>query len=291
MQFRILGTLEARKAGERLPLGGHGDQKLLAVLLLEANRVVPVTRLVEVLWDDGPPGSAVKQVRNAVSRLRRLFAASGEPGAIVTDGGGYRLVVPDGALDTAVFESQVARAGALACAGDAAQAAGLLRSALDLWRGPALAGLPGRVFEAAAAAWDERRCAAAEMYFDCQLLLGRHREVLGELWALAADYPLRAGPVGQLMLALYRCGRQADALALYSKTRMLLAEEVGLDPGPVLQHLHQQILTASPALTAPPPANGHPPGRPRGAGGLRQAALPGRCQSRREPARGRRRHT
>src|SRR5216683_2979012 len=218
VQFRMLGNLEAEAGGRRLPLGGPCEQKVLAVLLLDANRVVPVTRLVDALWGDDPSATAVKQARNAVSRLRRLLAESGVPGAIETRGGGYRLAVGDDGLDARRFESMAAQAELAASAGHRAEAAGLLRSALDLWRGPFLAGMSGRVIEGAATAWDERRTSVSEAYYDHQLALGRHRETLGELSALVADHPLREKPAGQLMLALYRCGRQADALTLYART-------------------------------------------------------------------------
>ncbi len=254
VQFRMLGNLEAEAGGRRLPLGGPCEQKVLAVLLLDANRVVPVTRLVDALWGDDPSATAVKQARNAVSRLRRLLAESGVPGAIETRGGGYRLAVGDDGLDARRFESMAAQAELAASAGHRAEAAGLLRSALDLWRGPFLAGMSGRVIEDAATAWDERRNSVSEAYYDHQLALGRHRETLGELSALVADHPLREKPAGQLMLALYGCGRQADALALYDKTRRLFADELGLDLGPALRRLHQQILTADPALAAAPEA-------------------------------------
>ena len=133
-----------------------------------------------------------------------------------------------------------------------AEAARLLRAALDLWRGRALEGLPGRITEAAAAAWEERRLAVAEAYYDYELALGRHREILSELSALVAGEPLRERPVGQLMLALYRSGRQTDALARYRQTRAVLDRELGLEPGPALRQVHQQILTGDPALTADP---------------------------------------
>jgi DNA-binding SARP family transcriptional activator len=249
MEFQILGSLEAVAAGECLPLGGLCGQKALATLLLDAGRVVPVTRLVDAIWDDDPPATAAKQARNAVSRLRRLLATCEAPDAIVTQGVGYRLAVPDDVLDARLFEARVSQAGTAASTGQLTGAAQALRSALGLWRGPALDGMPGRVIGAAATVWNERRHAVLETYCDYQLALGRHREILGELSALIADHPLREKPVGQLMLALYRCGRRVDALALYGHTRELLAEEMGLDPDPGLQRLHHQILTADPALT------------------------------------------
>ncbi|HEV2374416.1 MAG TPA: BTAD domain-containing putative transcriptional regulator [Streptosporangiaceae bacterium] len=252
MEFRILGHLEAVAGGRPLPLGGPTEQRLLAVLLLDAGHVVPLSRLVDALWEEAPPARADKLARNAISRLRRMLADSGDPDPIETCGAGYRLAIGCEALDARRFESKVAQAQLAASAGQVAQAACLLRSALDLWHGQFLAGMGGRVIEAAATAWNERYCAAAEAYYDHQLALGRHREVIGELSALTAGYPLREKPVAQLMLALYRCGRQADALAIYSDTRALLAEEMGLDPGPELQLVQQRILEADPALHAPP---------------------------------------
>jgi len=247
MQFRILGALEGEAGGRKLALGGPCEQKLLAVLLLDAGRVVPLARLVDALWDD-PPGTAAKQARNAVSRLRRLLAEAGAPGVIETHGAGYWINVTGDCLDARRFELAARQADLAASAGQLAEAARLLRSALGEWRGAFLAGMRGRVIEAAAAAWDERRCAAAEKYYDHQLALGRHTEVVGDLAALVADHSLREKPVGQLMLARYRCGRQAEALALYSRTRALLAEEMGLDPGAGLRRLHERILKADPAL-------------------------------------------
>jgi DNA-binding SARP family transcriptional activator/Tfp pilus assembly protein PilF len=251
MEFRILGTLEVRVGGERLAIGGPSEQKILAVLLLAANRVVPLAGIVDALWEDDPPATAPKQAQNAVSRLRRLLAAAGEPQLVVTEGAGYRLSVADGSLDAQLFSAGVEQAQECAGRGQRAQAAEILRSALALWRGPALAGLGGEVIQAAATAWNERRYVATEAYYDHQLALARHCEVVGELLALVTEHPLREQPVGQLMIALYRSGRRADALSVYSDARARLAAELGLDPGPELQRLHQQVLTADPALATP----------------------------------------
>ena len=253
MRYGILGSLEAEAEGRRLPAGTPSEQKVLAVLLLNANHVVPVSRLVDSLWDGEPPPTAAKQARNAVSRLRKLLAPGAATAAIATEGTGYRLPVAAGALDAALFEAQVARAGT--AAGDP-QAAEILRGALALWRGPALAGLTGQLIEAAAAAWNERRCAVMEMYYDRMLRLGRHREVVVDLTTQLAEHPLREKPAEKLMLALYRCGRRADALAVYARTRAQLSEHLGLDPGADLQRLHQQILTSDPGLL-PALAAGH----------------------------------
>jgi DNA-binding SARP family transcriptional activator len=247
VEFRILGSLEAVSGGRRLRLGGSCEHRLLAALLLDADQVVPVARLAESIWDD-PPATAAKQVRNRVSRLRRMLAAA-EPGDfIVTDADGYRIAAKAIELDARRFQAGVTRSHQAASAGRTDEAAEWLRSALALWRGPALSGLGGRSLQAVAAAWDERRCAAMETYYGYQLQRGRHREVLGELAASATAYPFREKLAGQYMLALYRCGVRADALAAYRATQALLAEEMGLDPGPELRQLHQQMLRDDPAL-------------------------------------------
>jgi len=249
MQFRILGSLEAEAAtGEPLALGGPNEQKILAVLLLVANQMVPVSRLVDALWDDDPPATAVKQAQNAVGRLRRMLTASGESEMIVTERFGYRIRLDADALDALAFEAKVKQARAAASAGRAAEAAALLQRALGLWRGPALAGLSGRLVEAAADAWNERRCAIEEACYDHRLSLGEDREIIAGLRLMVATYPLRERPVAQLMLALYRCGRQAEALDIYHSARALLADQLGLDPAPELQRLHQQVLAADPEL-------------------------------------------
>ena len=251
-RFAILGGIEAEADGRRLLLGGPCEQKVLAVLLLDAGRTVPVSRLVDALWEDDPPVTARKQVRNAVSRLRKLLAPRGSPALIVTDGAGYRLPVADGALDAHLFKSRLAQASAAASRGQVAQAAALIRSALELWRGPALAGLDGRVIEAMATAWEERRRAAQETYYDHMLTLGQHQLIVPDLSAQVADEPLRERLAAQLMLALSRCGRQADALQVHERIRRVLASELGLDPGAELQRLHRQILTGDPYFPASP---------------------------------------
>lgn len=271
MEFRVLGSLEVVHDGERLPLGGSREQRVLAALVLDAGQMVPVARIVDVLWDDDPPATAAKQARNAVSKLRRMLAAASASDFVVTDGSGYRLVITPDAVDARKFEAMVTRGRLAASQGRTREAAGLLRSALDLWRGPALAGMRGQVIEAAAVAWEERRLTALETYLDYELTLGRHQEILGELAGLAAGHPFREKLAGQHMLALYRCGRQADALVRYRATQTLLAAEMGIEPGPELQRLHQQIRAADPALAAPVADGGA--GQP-GAGPRPQPAVP-----------------
>jgi DNA-binding SARP family transcriptional activator/tetratricopeptide (TPR) repeat protein len=279
MEFRILGSLEAESGGRSVPLSGHRERRVLAALVLDAGRVVPVPRLIDVIWDDDPPATAGKQVRNAVSALRQALRGAGGGDLIATTPGGYRLATDGCTVDARVFEAGVAAAARAASEGKTAEAAGLLRSALAMWRGPALAGLTGQALELAAAAWEERRVAAQEICLDLELALGRHREILGELAALAAGYPLREKLAGLYMLALYRCGRQADALAAYQATQELLADQIGLDPGPELLQLQRQILTADPALAPPgtaPMEAGYTEGSPVPAAGAAHslAAVP-----------------
>ncbi|WP_328911851.1 MULTISPECIES: AfsR/SARP family transcriptional regulator [unclassified Streptomyces] len=253
MEFRVLGALEVWSGPVRLRLGGPRERKVLALLLLEANRTVSLGHLVDALWDEAPPATADKQIRNAVSRLRAILGAGpGENGDLTAVGdAGYRMTVTEGALDAAEFDREVAAAERAAAANDLAGAADLLRTALDRWRGPALAGMSGRLIEAGAAAWDERRLAVQETWTDHQLALGRHTRVVAGLSATVAAHPLREKPVGQLMLALHRGGRSGDALGAYQELRTRLAEEMGLDPGPGLRELHQRILTNDPAIAAP----------------------------------------
>jgi DNA-binding SARP family transcriptional activator/tetratricopeptide (TPR) repeat protein len=264
MKFRMLGHLEAENAGRLVPLG-PSERKVLAILLLDAGRVVPADRILAALWDGEPPATAGKQVRNAVSRLRNLMAEAGLAGLVQTNGTGYRLAVGGECIDARVFESQVAQAERAAAAGQRADAARLLRSALALWRGPALSGVEGLMIEAAAAAWNEQRWAATETCYEHELALGRHREVTAELSALVTEHPLREKPAAQLMLALYRGGRRAEALSVYRSVRGRLADELGLEPGSELQQLHQEILTGASARAAqvpPHPAQVTPGTRP-----------------------------
>ena len=241
----MLGALEILSEGRHLAPGGRREKVVLAALLLEADRIVPITRLVDAVWECDPPATAAKQVRNAVARLRGLCVSAGADGnrLIATVGLGYRFEPPEGGLDAREFEAEVAAADKASADGDPAAAVRHLDRALGLWRGPALAGLTGRVVESAAAAWNERRLAVQLNRVELRLALGRHAEVLPELVALIGEHPLLEKPVGQLMLALYRCGREADALSAYDALRERLRDELGLDPRPELRRLRQQILT------------------------------------------------
>ncbi len=210
-------------------------QKVLVALLLAPGRVVPLTHLVDVVWDGEPPSTGKHQIQKSVGDLR---AALGVPGMIVTDGPGYRIVLGSASLDVVTFERHVATAQTV----EPAEAVRLLRTALTLWRGPALAGLNSQALRVEAERLDERRIAVAQQCFALQLELGQHEQVITELSALVSANPFREQLVEQLMIALYRSNRQADALELYDRTRRLLADELGVDPGRSLRSAHQAIL-------------------------------------------------
>jgi len=246
MEFRLLGPLVVIVRDRPLTFGGPREEKVLAALLADVNHVIPVPRLIDVVWDDDPPATAAKQVRNAVSRLRASLAPA--TATLATEPAGYRLISDPDQVDTLRFAAIVADAATAAATGDVDWAADRLRAALALWRGPALAGLSGRVIDSIAAEWNERRAVTQETLFDHELALGRHRDVLGELTGLAAAHPTRERLVGQLMSALCRCGRQSDALAAYRRTRDVLAAELGLSPGAGLRELRQSILVGDPRL-------------------------------------------
>ncbi|WP_327070527.1 AfsR/SARP family transcriptional regulator [Kitasatospora sp. NBC_01302] len=254
LRFNILGPLEGWEDGRRLRLGGTIRERVLVTLLLEPGKVLPVSRLVAAVWSEDPPATASHQVRKAVAELRRSMLDGGE--ILVTEGPGYRAQIADGQLDLTEFAALVRTARQAAAAGRPTEAVEALRGALALWRGPVLSGAGGPVIQAAATALEERRLAAAEQLFELRLGLGESAELVVDLRQLVHQHPLRETLRGQLMLALYRSGRQAEALEEYSRVRELLVEELGIDPGPGLARIHQGILRDSPepqALTPPPP--------------------------------------
>ena len=247
--YRILGPLEVStgSAGSfDVPPGRQ--QVVLGVLLSEANRVVSIDHLIDAIWDDEPPSTARTQVQICVSSLRRDLARIGCPEAIITRMPGYLLQVASGQLDSHVFAQLTARAETLSRSGETAAAAGLLRQALELWRGPTLSGITSRPLTARATQLDEARLAALETCFDLDLRLGRHHQVIAEIVTLVAEHPLRERLRGLLMLALYRSGRQAEALEVYRVGRDLLIDELGLEPGEELRRLEAAILADDPAL-------------------------------------------
>jgi DNA-binding SARP family transcriptional activator len=232
VEFRILGPLEAvADDGRTIALPAPNVRALLALLLLRRNRVVPADVLVDELWDEQPPATAAKTLQVYISQLRKALG----PDRVETAHGGYRLRIDAGEVDADRFEQLVAD--------------GRPRDALALWRGPALVDVRGEHFaRAAAERLEEARLAAIEDRIDAELDAGRHAALVGELEQLAEEHPLRERLRAQLMLALYRSGRQAEALEVYRRTRGQLAEELGLEPGVELRELEQAILRQDPAL-------------------------------------------
>ncbi|MEV4096124.1 BTAD domain-containing putative transcriptional regulator [Streptosporangium saharense] len=252
MKFLVLGTLEVWDDQNRVTLPSTRHQRVLATLLLTPGAVVPVSKLVEATWDDEPPATATKQVQNCVSALRgRLGDAGGR--VIATDGRGYRVVVTEDQLDLLCFTRRIATARARAAAGELAEAVLEMRSALRLWRGPALDGLDTAALTARARRLDEQRLDALEQCVDWQLALGEHREVADELVELIIEHPLRERPYTQLMLALTRCGRQAEAIEVFHRLRARLAEECGIDPGAEARELYERVLRGEVDLSPPVP--------------------------------------
>jgi DNA-binding SARP family transcriptional activator/tetratricopeptide (TPR) repeat protein len=259
MEFRILGPVEVWDGARRLDLRGSKPRALLAVLLLHANQVVSTDHLVDQLWGEAPPPTARNLVQVAVSRLRqalhdRLGGNAPAP-VLATRPSGYLLRVEPGELDLDRFEGLTAEAQRAIADGDLEGSAERWRAALALWRGPALAGASTEALQRTVVPrLEEARLMALEERLEVELGLGRHAQLVGELEALVASHPDRERLCRQLMLALYRSGRRARALAVYRSTRRLLAEELGLEPSPALQQLERAILRADPALSPPAPA-------------------------------------
>jgi DNA-binding SARP family transcriptional activator len=258
-EFRVLGPLQVRSAGRALALGGPKERALLALLLIHPNRVLSVDRLTEELWGDGAPERATAALRVYVSHLRRALGEQGEE-VIATRPPGYLLRLAPGQLDATLFETMAAEGHAHLREGRAELAAVRLRDALALWRGPALADVADLGFaRAEIGRLEELRLGAVEGRVEADLACGRHAELVAELSALVGEQPLRERLWASRILALYRSGRQAEALAAYQEVRRILAEEVGLDPGPQLAALERAVLAHDPGLEwAAAPANGHP---------------------------------
>ena len=249
MEYRVLGPLEVLDArGQKLKLGGVMQQSVLASLLLQAGRTVSLDHLIDDLWETPPP-SATKTVRAYVSRLRHELPR----GAIEGRPGGYAFVSDDGELDLAMFERQAEEGRSALAAGDYEHAASLLRAALSIWRGPALAGVTSDALRREADRLEEARLSALEDRIEADLGSIRGAEVVPELTGLVAEHPFRERLTAQLMRALYRAGRPRDALALYRETRRLLVEELGMEPGHELRELEQAILRQDVEIDGPTP--------------------------------------
>jgi DNA-binding SARP family transcriptional activator len=245
MDIRVLGPLEASAGGRPLPLGGGKPRALLAMLALQAGSTVSTDQLLEGLWGERPPATATKMIQIFVSQLRKALDGSGDAGRLVTRGRGYELRIDPDDVDALRFERLLA-----------AQAP---REALALWRGAPLQELAGEPFAAAEIRrLEELRLAALQQAIDQDLAAGRHRELIGELDALVVQEPLNERLHAQRMLALYRSGRQSDALAAYRQAREELIDQVGLEPGPELQRLNDAVLAHDPALDPPAAAPAAP---------------------------------
>ncbi|AHH93931.1 AfsR/SARP family transcriptional regulator [Kutzneria albida] len=249
VRFRILGPLEVSLSGQPVPIRAAKHRTLLAALLLRANRVVPVEALVERLWADDPPARAKGTLQTYVLRLRQ---ALGDPDLVRTAPEGYYIDVPPGAVDLERFRQLTAEGARATDAGDLAAAAEALDAALRLWRGAPLADVPSDSLQRnVVPQLVEQHLQVLERRIDIELRRGRHTELIAELQSLTAKHPTRERFWAQLMLALYRGGRQAEALAAYQSVARHFAEELGIDPGEQLRRLHQGMLTNAPELLAP----------------------------------------
>ena len=248
-QFRILGAVEVLVDGTPAALGAPKQRAVLAMLLVNRRRVVSADALVDGLWGESPPASAVQSLQVYIHGLRRAVGAE----RIETAGRGYRAAVSEDELDLDRFERGLERGRAALEAGRAEDATDELRQAMALWRGSALADLPEESRRAAEAdRLDELRLTALELRYDAELASGRHDAVVAELEALTAEHPYHERFLEQRVLALYRCGRQADALEVYREARRTLSEDLGLEPSRALQELERAVLRQDPSLAAPP---------------------------------------
>jgi DNA-binding SARP family transcriptional activator len=248
LRFGLLGPVRAWRGQEPLATGSPQQRALLAALLLREGRTATAAELIDALWGEEPPSQALAAVRTYASRLRKVLGA----GVLVSESGGYAVRgLGEGALDLTAAQEWAARAEKARSAGDLCRAREVLGRALALWDGEALAGVPGPYAEAQRVRLEEWRLQLLESRLDMDLEQGCHAEAVSELTALTAAHPLRERLRELLMLALYRSGRQAEALAVYADTRRLLADELGVDPRPELRELQQRILQADPALAEP----------------------------------------
>lgn len=249
LAVRLLGplTLSADNNDEH-DLGGTRQRVVLAMLALNANRVVPIEQLIDAVWDSAPPTTARAQIQICISGLRRVLAGAGGTVEIRTRPPGYLLEIPEANLDVAQFESLVTSARAHIEADRVSEAVATLRSALSLWRGPALAGINSELLRRGAAQLENARVAAIMERVRLDLTLGRHEEVVGELFTLVKEHPLRERLYEYLMLALYRSGRQAEALEVCRRARATLMDELGIELGQSVRRLETAILNRDPEL-------------------------------------------
>ncbi|MDT7801435.1 MAG: hypothetical protein QOI78_4868 [Actinomycetota bacterium] len=248
MRFFLLGPMEATGPSGAVVLPGVKPRALLAALLLEHGRTVPAERLIAVVWGEDPPHTARAVVQTYVATLRRAFDAAGLPAVITSDRHGYRADVPADALDVREFENLVDQGRQAARAGDHPGAGRILLAALTLWRGPALGGIGESFLRAEAVRLDELRLTVLEERIDADLAAGQGAQLLAELTGLVTEHPTRERLRAGLMVALYRAGRQTDALEAYERGRLVLLDELGIDPGPELRRVQASILRCDPEL-------------------------------------------
>ncbi|MFC0435410.1 AfsR/SARP family transcriptional regulator [Kutzneria buriramensis] len=245
MEYRILGPVEVLDGGAGVTLDGTKQRTVLAALLISGDSLLADPKLSAALWGDRPPATLSAQLYTQVSRLRK---ALGGRASIIRHSSGYLMRLEGARLDLLEFENLAARGRAAQLAGRFDEAGRLLRAGLALWRGPALADVSEHLAAAEGPAIEEARLSVLESRIEADLVVGMHGRVLPELTRLVGQYPLRERFCAQLMTALYRGDRQAEALALYDRRRRMLAEELGIEPGPLLRQVHQAILTADPVL-------------------------------------------
>lgn len=253
VEFGLLGPIQVSHDGRQLDLGTPQQCALLALLLLANGGALSLEQLVDGLWGDCAPASATTTVRTYLCRLRHVLPSDRPGSSIATIRGGYRLAIEPGSLDLSLFDQRVQRAGQARAAGDLLQAVTELRTGLALWRGEALGGARGEYVRAERDRLEALRLLALRDRIELDIELARHAEVLPELIALTLSHPLDERLRRLHMLALYRDGRQADALQVYRDTHALLVSEVGIGPGTELRALHSQILRGDPDLDSPTP--------------------------------------
>ncbi|MGI5175643.1 AfsR/SARP family transcriptional regulator [Dactylosporangium sp. CA-152071] len=258
MKLGVLGPLLLCADGAIQVPTAPKQRQLLALLLLNANQVVPVSQCIEELWEYNPPASAVSTLHTYIMQLRRILRLGNErdatcAGRLVTRDRGYLFVSRQGELDVDAFEDRLRDSRQALGDGDDPAAAAALRDALAVWRGPALVDVqPGPVLRTWLASLEESRLSTIERRIEVDLRLGRHQELIGELSALVERHPVHENLHAHLMLALYRSGRQVHALEVFTRLRTVLSDELGLEPSPALRRLHQAVLSFDPALDAPP---------------------------------------
>jgi DNA-binding SARP family transcriptional activator len=246
MYFFILGSLEVRFSGARIPITAPKQRAMLATLLLDANNEVPVDRLTRYVWDGQPPIAALTTLQSYIYRLRQLLRPMAGV-ELQTSSASYTLRAEPADTDLWYFRRQVSEAREKARNGDLRDSVVGLRKALSVWRGRALAGVPGEAIQQEARFIEGERTAVCEELFGAELELGHHRQIILELQKLVSAHQFHEALRAQLMLALYRSGRQAEALQNYALIRRKLREDLGIEPGPELQELHKAILEQAPS--------------------------------------------